>query len=104
MLIIEEIVEKLSFLNGVDLDAWTLSIVLSKNGTRRYSYEIASIIVSYSMISYYEKLSIKDSFINEQIQKYRKELYECFENLKPLGIEKILDILKEYAEEYRKRK
>ncbi len=95
-----EIIEKLDFLKGVELDPWILSWVLAENGARRYSYEIACIIVNYTLLIHYINCRIKDSFIEKQIEYYRRSLEKCLEDAPELKIE----ILKKYAEKYRKNK
>jgi hypothetical protein len=57
------IIEKLSFLKGVDLDPWILAHILAINGARKYSYEIACIIASYNMLVHYMNCRFKDIFI-----------------------------------------
>jgi len=95
-----DIIKEIEFLKGIELDPWILSSVLIENGARKYSYEIACIIVNYCMLLHYVNFSVKDAFIYEIIEKYKKKLEE---DLK-IDTEKKIEILKKYAEKYKKVK
>jgi len=82
---------------GVELDAWILAGVLYTNGLRKYSYEIACIIINYNMLLHYSNCMLKDSFICQQIERYKKALEECLKTDK----ERKIIALKEYVQKYK---
>jgi hypothetical protein len=96
----ELIIEKLSFLKGVDLDPWILAHILAINGARKYSYEIACIIASYNMLIHYMNCRFKDGFIYKQIEYYRNKIEGCLK----MDTEVKIEILKQYVEKYKNMK
>jgi hypothetical protein len=94
------IIEKLSFLKGIDLDPWILAHILAINGARKYSYEIACIIAYYNMLVHYMNCRFKDRFIYEQIEFYRKKI----EDYLKIDTEVKIGLLKQYVEKYKNMK